>query len=118
MHKDTTAEAATAVIRRNTAEVQGRGDFAPFGALLADDYVDHTSQRGALPAVYQAAFVVSLGQKLSGFSAWRRPSRAAGQARNGEPGHARFSLMPRASATSLSVLRRRLCREVVDRTRS
>ncbi len=46
MDKDTTAEAATAVIRRNTAEVQGRGDFAAFEALFADDYVDHTPQRG------------------------------------------------------------------------
>ncbi len=46
MNKDAIAEAAKAVVRRNTAEVQGRGDFAVFEALFADDYVDHTPQQG------------------------------------------------------------------------
>lgn len=40
------AEAAKAVIRRNTEEVQGRGDWTLFDELFADDFVDHTPQPG------------------------------------------------------------------------
>ena len=36
------AEAAKAVVRRNTEQVQGQGDFALFDELFADDFVDHT----------------------------------------------------------------------------
>ena len=60
MDKEATAEAAKAVVRRNTAEVQGRGDFAVFEELFADDYVDHTPQQGGASdkagtrALYQA----------------------------------------------------------------
>ncbi|HEV7421765.1 MAG TPA: ester cyclase [Mycobacterium sp.] len=39
-------EAARSVVRRNTEEVQGRGDFALFEELFADDFVDHTPQPG------------------------------------------------------------------------
>ena len=42
----TDGEAAKAVVRRNTQEVQGRGDWALFDALFADDFVDHTPQPG------------------------------------------------------------------------
>jgi steroid delta-isomerase-like uncharacterized protein len=41
-----THEAAIAVVRRNTEEVQGRGDFALFEQLFAADYVDRTPQPG------------------------------------------------------------------------
>jgi predicted ester cyclase len=41
------SRAAIAVVRRNTEEVQGRGDFALFDELFADDFVDHTPQPGA-----------------------------------------------------------------------
>jgi steroid delta-isomerase-like uncharacterized protein len=34
------------VVRRNTEEVQGRGDFELFEELFADDFVDHTPQPG------------------------------------------------------------------------
>lgn len=40
------SEAAKAVVRRNTEEVQGKGDFELFDELFADDFVDHTPQPG------------------------------------------------------------------------
>jgi hypothetical protein len=43
------SEAAKAVVRRNTDEVQGRGDFALFDELFAEDFVDHTTQPGTTP---------------------------------------------------------------------
>jgi steroid delta-isomerase-like uncharacterized protein len=43
------SEAAKAVVRRNTEEVQGGGDFAVFEELFADDFVDHTPQPGRTP---------------------------------------------------------------------
>ena len=39
-------EAATAVVRRNTEDVQSKGDFALFETLFAHDFVDHTPQPG------------------------------------------------------------------------
>jgi steroid delta-isomerase-like uncharacterized protein len=38
------SEAAKAVVRRNTEEVQGEGKFDVFEELFADDFVDHTPQ--------------------------------------------------------------------------
>ncbi|WP_084216312.1 ester cyclase [Pseudonocardia spinosispora] len=35
------------MVRRNTEEVQGGGDWALFDALFADDFVDHTPQPGS-----------------------------------------------------------------------
>src|SRR3954454_22248922 len=43
------SEAAKAVVRRNTDEVQSGGDFALFEKLFADDFVDHTPQPGRTP---------------------------------------------------------------------
>jgi steroid delta-isomerase-like uncharacterized protein len=40
----TASEAAKAVVRRNTVEVQGKGNFNVFEELFADDFVDHTPQ--------------------------------------------------------------------------
>src|SRR6266436_3729321 len=37
-------DAAKAVVRRNTEEVQSRGNFEVFEELFADDFVDHTPQ--------------------------------------------------------------------------
>ena len=37
---------AVAVVRRNTEQVQGKGDFDLFEELFADDFVDHTPQPG------------------------------------------------------------------------
>ena len=42
-------EAAKAVVRRNTEEVQGGGNFALFEELFADDFFDHTPQPGRTP---------------------------------------------------------------------
>jgi steroid delta-isomerase-like uncharacterized protein len=39
-------EAIKAVVRRNTEQVQGQGDFVLFEELFADDFVDHTPQPG------------------------------------------------------------------------
>ena len=39
-------EAVKAVVRRNTEQVQGQGDFGLFDELFADDFVDHTPQPG------------------------------------------------------------------------
>jgi steroid delta-isomerase-like uncharacterized protein len=43
------SEAAKAVVRRNTNEVQGRGHFDVFEEIFADDFVDHTTQPGTSP---------------------------------------------------------------------
>jgi steroid delta-isomerase-like uncharacterized protein len=43
------SEAAKAIVRRNTEEVQGRGDFDVFDELFADDFIDHTPQPGTTP---------------------------------------------------------------------
>ena len=38
------AEALKAVVRRNTEQVQGQGDFALFEELFDDDFINHTPQ--------------------------------------------------------------------------
>lgn len=43
------ADAAKAVVRRNTEEVQSRGNFELFEELFADDFVDHTPQPNTTP---------------------------------------------------------------------
>jgi hypothetical protein len=45
----TTSDAAKAVVRRKTEEVQGGGNFSVFEELFADDLVDHTPQRNTTP---------------------------------------------------------------------
>jgi predicted ester cyclase len=42
----TDSEEAKAVVRRSIEQVQGGGDFELFEELFADDFVDHTPQRG------------------------------------------------------------------------
>ena len=42
-------DAAKAIVRRNTEEVQSRGNFDVFEELFALDFVDHTPQPNALP---------------------------------------------------------------------
>ncbi|GAF45437.1 ester cyclase [Rhodococcus wratislaviensis] len=43
------SEAAKAVVRRNTEEVQGGGDFEVFAELFDDDFRDHTPQPNMIP---------------------------------------------------------------------
>ncbi|HEY4250510.1 MAG TPA: ester cyclase [Roseomonas sp.] len=43
---DDVSETAKAIIRRNTEEVQGGGDWDLFDQLFADDFFDHTPQPG------------------------------------------------------------------------
>lgn len=45
----TVGDAAIAVVRRNTKEVQTHGDFTVFEELFHDDFVDHTPQHGTTP---------------------------------------------------------------------
>jgi steroid delta-isomerase-like uncharacterized protein len=49
MSQNDVSEAAKAVIRRNTEEVQGGGNFELFDELFADDFLDHTPQPGRSP---------------------------------------------------------------------
>jgi steroid delta-isomerase-like uncharacterized protein len=42
-------DAGKAVVRRNTEEVQGGGNFDVFDELFADDFVDHTPQPNMIP---------------------------------------------------------------------
>jgi len=49
MSQNDVSEAAKAVIRRNTEEVQGGGNFELFDELFADDFLDHTPQPGRTP---------------------------------------------------------------------
>ena len=49
MSINSVSEAAIAVVRRNTEEVQGKGNFALFEQLFAQDFVDHTPQPGGTP---------------------------------------------------------------------
>ena len=44
-----TSHSAIAVVRRNTEEVQGKGDYNLFEQLFAQDFVDHTPQPGGTP---------------------------------------------------------------------
>jgi steroid delta-isomerase-like uncharacterized protein len=43
------SDAAKSVVRKNTEEVQGQGNFEVFEQLFADDFVDHTTQPGTTP---------------------------------------------------------------------
>ena len=43
------SETAKAVVRRNTEEVQGKGNFDVFEELFADDFFDHTPQPNMTP---------------------------------------------------------------------
>lgn len=43
------SEAAKRVIRRNTVDVQGGGDWALFDELFSDDFLDHTPQPNGTP---------------------------------------------------------------------
>jgi steroid delta-isomerase-like uncharacterized protein len=49
MTTSTLSDAAKAVVRRNTEEVQSRGNFEAFEELFADDFVDHTPQPNMTP---------------------------------------------------------------------
>lgn len=44
-----TSDAIKAVVRRNTEEVQGGGNFELFDELFADDFLDHTPQPNRTP---------------------------------------------------------------------
>src|SRR5439155_6145492 len=45
----TASDAAKAVVRRNTEEVQSKGNFDVFEEVFAHDFVDHTPQPNMIP---------------------------------------------------------------------
>ena len=49
MKRITQSEAAKTVVRRNTEEVQSKGNIQVFEELFADDFVDHTPQPDTTP---------------------------------------------------------------------
>ncbi|MFE7799555.1 ester cyclase [Nocardia sp. NPDC057440] len=49
MNRTNPGEAAKAIVRRNTEQVQGQGDFTLFEELFADDFIDHTPQPNTTP---------------------------------------------------------------------
>jgi nitric oxide reductase large subunit len=49
MSNPTVGDAAIAVVRRNTEEVQGKGNWDLYEELFDDDFVDHTPQPGTTP---------------------------------------------------------------------
>ncbi|NGX05783.1 ester cyclase [Mycobacteroides franklinii] len=49
MSDNDAGERAKEIVRRNTEQVQGQGDFALLETLFADDFVDHTPQPGTTP---------------------------------------------------------------------
>ncbi len=49
MGDDVAGDTAKEIVRRNTEQVQGRGDFELLETLFADDFVDHTPQPGTTP---------------------------------------------------------------------
>jgi SnoaL-like polyketide cyclase len=90
MTKVSVSEAAKAVVRRNTEEVQGGGNFEVFEELFADDFLDHTPQPGRTPdkagarelyKVLRAAFpdfhadILSLSETHARIYWWCRPPK-------------------------------------------
>ncbi len=49
MRSRSISEAAKSVVRRNTEEVQGDGNFELFEELFDDDFIDHTPQPNMTP---------------------------------------------------------------------
>jgi len=49
MSTATISEAAKAVVRRNTEEIQGKGNSDVFEELFADNFMDHTPQPNMTP---------------------------------------------------------------------
>ena len=69
MSANDVSQAAKAVVRRNTDEVQGKGNFDLFEQLFADDFVDHTPQPGGTPDKSGARKPCSLSSTRSGDTA-------------------------------------------------
>jgi steroid delta-isomerase-like uncharacterized protein len=49
MSNERSADTVKAVVRRNTEEVQSRGNFDVFEEIFADDFIDHTPQPNMTP---------------------------------------------------------------------
>ena len=49
MSTQSSSELTKAVVRRNTEEVQSKGNFDVFEEIYADNFVDHTTQPGMTP---------------------------------------------------------------------
>ena len=64
MSNSTVGDAAIAVVRRNTEEVQGKGNWRVFEELFADDFVDHTAAAGDLVTTYKTYHGTHQGEFL------------------------------------------------------
>ena len=60
------SEAGIAVVRRNTEEVQSRGNFEVFEELFASDFVDHTPQPGGFTRIaMRSKFIPHTSRRIS-----------------------------------------------------
>jgi hypothetical protein len=76
-------EALKAVVRRNTEQVQGQGDFALFDDLFADDFVDHTPQPTVTSSPHARSTTVLISATFSASPPPARPSTSKPSTRCG-----------------------------------
>ena len=76
------SDAAIAVVRRNTEEVQSNGDFKLFEELFDDDFIDHTPQPGTTPTRTRPSPLPSSARSIS-----RLPCRHPVAVRRRRTGH-------------------------------
>jgi hypothetical protein len=70
------SEAAKAVVRLKTEEVQAKGRFDVFDELFADDFTDHTPQPNTTPELAKQSFsdeeLVNLTLAVITINGWNR----------------------------------------------
>src|SRR6478736_1991799 len=64
----TASDAAKAVVRRNTEEVQGKGNFDVFEELFSDDFVDHTAAKHDTRQSWGAQALPLYSRRIPGLS--------------------------------------------------
>ena len=79
MRNSTVGDAAIAVVRRNTEEVQGRGNWDLYEELFADDFIDHTPQPGTTPDKDGVRVLYNLGGHLKTGQSWTGQNRPVGE---------------------------------------
>lgn len=69
MKKSNSPDTAKAIVRRNTEEVQEKGNLDVFDELFSDNFIDHTPQPGTTPDKAGVRKLYTyLRAALSGFS--------------------------------------------------
>ena len=79
MRNSTVGDAAIAVVRRNTEEVQGNGNWNLYEELFADDFIDHTPQPGTTPDKDGVRVLYNLGGHLKTGQSWTGQNRPVGE---------------------------------------